>query len=266
LDANIQTVSGPAGPADAKRIGATYRMLRKRDPGALFVPAPPAAAGDQVFECGGGPCGVDTLRAYEAMIALHRAAILQGFRHSSQRRVVCEIATGNGEFAYQFKTLCGHVTYVICGPDALVSNQAALLRTALPDARFSTGDAAPFGRSKTGWADDDFILRPQSSGIEGLPDRIDLLVFGCSVDAWTTPTVDAYLAHAHAVECPFVYGVSASDTGAGGDSLTVRTILNRYYWLREFPILPGGQPSPAGEREQSRPSTHVIGWRRVRVA
>lgn len=127
------------------------------------------------------------------------------------------------------------------------------------------GDAAPFGRSKTDWADDDFIFLPQSSGIEDLPDRIDLLVFGYSVDASTTPTVDAYLAHAHAVECPFVYGVSASDTGAGGNLLPVRTFLNRYYWLREFPILPGGYPSPAGEHGPSRPSTHIVGWRRARV-
>lgn len=95
MSANIQADLDPSAAAAAKRIGALYRMLRKRDPEGLFVQAPPGA-GDGVVDSGGGPCGVDTLGAYEAMIALHRAAILQEFRHSSQRRVVCEIATGNG--------------------------------------------------------------------------------------------------------------------------------------------------------------------------
>lgn len=85
-------------------------MLRKRDADNLFVAESRLVGG---VEIDGQLCNADTLRYYEALITLHRAAIIQGFRPTAEGKVVWEIGAGEGGFAHQFKTLCPNVTYFV---------------------------------------------------------------------------------------------------------------------------------------------------------
>src|SRR5439155_23712606 len=78
----------------------------------------------------------DTIRYFKALTALHDGAVLDEFRGNTERRVAWEIGGGWGGFAFQFKTLCRNVTYLITGVPETLLVSAVYLMTAFPNARF----------------------------------------------------------------------------------------------------------------------------------
>src|SRR5687768_8616440 len=100
-------------PARRAALAAKLGALREAGRDDLLVPESPALGGFG-FEIDGALYNLDTLKFYEALIALDRAGVLGELRRATGRPVVWEIGAGWGGFAYQLKTLFPDVTYVIC--------------------------------------------------------------------------------------------------------------------------------------------------------
>ena len=112
------------------------------------------------FEIDGDFCNLDTLKFFEVLIALERAAVLPLLRETAHRPVVWEIGAGWGGFAYQVKTLFPNVTYVITDLPELFLFSATYLRTLFPDAKVVWGDEENLEAALAGATDADFVFLP----------------------------------------------------------------------------------------------------------
>ena len=116
------------------------------------------------FDIDGALYNIDTLKFYEALIALDRAGVLGELRAAPGRPVVWEIGAGWGGFAYQVKTLFPDVTYVICDLPELFLFSATYLMTLFPDASVLFAD--PDRPAEL--SDADFVFVPEY-GARGHP-------------------------------------------------------------------------------------------------
>lgn len=248
----------------------------------LLVPESPELGGFG-FEIDGALYNVDTLKFFEAFIALDRGEVLQLFRQPG-RRIVVEIGAGWGGFAYQFKTLFPNTTYVIVDFPELFLFSATYLKSLFPEARIEF------------WADDqaaaplegndapDFVFVPHTAWGMRMP-PVDLTVNMVSFQEMTTEQVDAYVSTAHEQECRFLYSLNRDRSFYNPQLTSVRSIIDRYYWPHEIPILEVGyskmlrrdekkdtlsrakaKAAKAKRRVEGRPDLeykHVVGWRRL---
>src|SRR3712207_8746167 len=81
---------------------------------------------------------LDTLKFCEALIALQRGGVLGALRADGPRRVVVEVGSGWGGFAYQLKTLCPQLTIVLVDLPELFLFSGTYLRTLFPEDPKST--------------------------------------------------------------------------------------------------------------------------------
>ena len=94
------------------RFAEKLKALKAQDPIGLLVPEAPELGGFG-YPIDGVMINLDTLKYYEALIALSKAGILGGlFGAGAGRRIVLEIGGGWGGFAYHLKSLYPEVTYV----------------------------------------------------------------------------------------------------------------------------------------------------------
>jgi putative sugar O-methyltransferase len=204
----------------------------------------------------------DTLRFMHGIGALNDGALLDGFRRPARRQVVWEIGGGWGGFAYQFKTLCPDVTYVITGLPEMLLVSATYLAAAFPGARcvrFEPGGADPWTRLD----DADFVFAPEQAIDELRPPRLDLML---DVGAIYQMTADRISHHVRrGFEAGARYWYSMLPAGAAtAETAAVRTEITRYFWPHPIP------PRPVGtlrqQRGEGRPQyRHLAGWRRIRV-
>ena len=257
-----------------RRFEAKLRMLTELEGDALLVPEAPALGGFG-HEIRGALYNIDTLKFFEALIALERGAVLDEIR-ASGRKVVCEIGGGWGGFAYQFKTLFPDVTYVIVDQPELFLFSATYLTTLFPEAvvRFQTGN-----RDLSDWKELDFVFVPANArdSIRGV--RPDLALNIASFPEMATDQVDSHARFAWALGCPLIYSFNREQSPGNPEVESVREVLGRYYWLHEVPLLdlpytrmPGLKTPSLPERalrwglsavapESSLDYRHVVGWR-----
>ena len=222
--------------ADTRRRFFEERLASLRALGgdALLVPEPRALGGFG-YEIDGRLFNVDTLKFYEALIAMARGGVLAWIRASS-RPVVCEIGAGWGGFAYQFKTLFPASTYVIVDFPELFTFSATYLGTVFPDARLlfhDGGDAA----SLDGWRDADFVFVPQAQAdlVSGIP--LDLAVNMVSFQEMTDAQVRAYARMAARAGCPRLYSLNRNRSPYNTELTSVSAALADDYALREIEVL-----------------------------
>ena len=234
-------------------------MLTELEGDALLVPEAPALGGFG-YEIDSALYNIDTLKFFEALVALERGAVLDEIRVPG-RRLVWEIGARWGGFAYQFKTLFPDVTYVIVDAPELFRLSATYLMTLFPEAKVHFhGD----GETLADWESVDFAFVPAyaSDSLHGL--QPDLTLSLASFEKLPAEQVDGYARLAWELGCPFFY--SFNDDSARG-------VLGRYYWLHEVPLLELEAP-PLPERlaqwgrsaldpELSSDYRHVVGWRRA---
>ena len=120
-------------PARRAALETKLAALRRAGGEELLVPES-SQLGGFGFDIDGALYNIDTLKFYEALIALDRAGVLGELRAAPGRPVVWEIGAGWGGFAYQVKTLFPDVTYVICDLPELFLFSATYLMTLFPDA------------------------------------------------------------------------------------------------------------------------------------
>ena len=242
-----------------RRFEARLRMLAELEGDALLVPEAPALGGFG-HEIDGALYNADTLKYFEALIALERGAVLDEIR-APGRKLVWEIGAGWGGFAYQFKSLFPEVTYVIVDQPELFLFSATYLMTLFPEAKVHFhGD----GDKLADWERVDFAFVPAraSDALRGL--RPDLTLNMVTFEEMTTEQVDAYARLAWELGCPLIYSFNGK---------SVRDVVGRYYWVHEVPLLEL-KTSPLPERlrqwgqaavgqDTSFDYRHAVGWRRA---
>jgi hypothetical protein len=217
------------------------------------------------FDVGGELYNIDTLKYFEVLIALEKGAVLQEFRHNSERRLVWEIGAGWGGFAYQFKTVCPNVTYVISDFPELFLFSATYLMTAFPDAKVCFWGEQPVEQTLSSWSDYDFVFVPNTALPQLKPHRLDLTINMVSFQEMTGEQVAAYVGQAHALECPFLYSLNRDKSAYNREIESVSDIVSRFYWPREVEVLQVPYQKMLGDKPSAVDYKHLIGWRRVKV-
>jgi len=257
----------PGSDQARQRFESKLRMLTELEGDALLVPEAPALGGFG-YEIHGALYNLDTLKFFEALVALERGAVLDEIR-APERRLVWEIGAGWGGFAYQFKTLFPDVTYVIVDVPELFLFSATYLMTLFPEAKVNFHG----GGDEPDWdgVDFAFVSAYASDSLHSL--QPDLTLSMDAFEEMRTEQVDGYARLAWELGCPFMYSFNRVDS--------VREVLGRYYWLHEVPLLklpytrmPELTTPSLRERavqwgrtalapDSSLDYRHVVGWRRA---
>ena len=213
------------------------RMLQAVDRSGVLV-SESLVLGGFGHEIDGELYNSETLRFYESLIALDRAGILSKFRGKGSRpRLVWEIGGGWGGFAYQFKSLFPHVTWLIMDfPEALLFS-AVYLKTTFPKARVLISGDIPDKDILEQWEEYDFIFVPTTFLDQMNCERIDLTINLASFQEMTTEQVDAYVRKAKTLGTPCIYSFNQDKAPLNDELTSVRSILSRYYDISETKVL-----------------------------
>jgi putative sugar O-methyltransferase len=237
----------------------------------LFVPESPELGGFG-FDLDGDLVNIDTLKFFEVVLALDKGAVLEDLRRGDERGVVWEIGAGWGGFAYQLKTLCPNVTYVISDLPELFLFSATYLMTLFPDARVAFWGDPDEPWDELDWLQTDFVFVPNFALEDVAPPRIDLAVNMVSFQEMTTEQVEGYVRHASERGAPFLYSLNRERSLYNPELEGVKRIIERYYWPNEIEMLPvsygkflDDYSGKAKRREggEELEYKHVVGWRRV---
>lgn len=231
------------------------------------------------FEIDGALYNIDTLKFYEALIALKRGAVLDELASRARRWAVWEIGAGWGGFAYQFKRLCPDVTYIITDFPELFLFSAVYLMTAFPGAQVAFFGDGPGGGLPDGWEEADFVFMPHTHLDGFATDRLRLTVNMVSFQEMTSGQVEAYVQRAHELGSSYLYSLNRDRSPYNPEIKSVRPIIERWYWPHEVAVLPVSYTKMLDKLEQARTKKakkegaaagpdldyrHVIGWRRIK--
>jgi cellulose synthase/poly-beta-1,6-N-acetylglucosamine synthase-like glycosyltransferase len=229
-------------PYDYRRFGERQEYFERRLEAlialaggrALLVPEAEALGGFG-YRIEGQLYNVDTIKFFEVLVGMQRAAVLEPFSRDSSRRMVWEIGGGWGGFAYQLKRLFPNTTYVIVDFAELFLFSATYLSTLFPGAaiRFWREDRPVFER----WEEADFIFIPHDRVEVMRASRPDLLVNLVSFHEMTSAQVDAYMRLAAAIGCPTLYSLNRDRSVYNDELEGVGHILSRQYDVREVRLL-----------------------------
>jgi hypothetical protein len=142
---------------------------------------------------------------------------------------VWEIGGGWGGFAYQFKTLCPDVTYLITGPAEMLLMSAVYLGTLFPASRARFYDPASPAAFWEDWAAVDFAFAPESVVAGMRPPRVDLVVDIGAIADMTASRAELHAGRAHALGSPYFLttGHPQEEIPIG---LPVDEIAGQFYW------------------------------------
>jgi hypothetical protein len=221
---------------DGKREHFEARLAALRELGgdALLVPESPAFGGFG-YRVGDRLFNVDTLKFYEVLVGMERGGVLGAMR-GIERPVVCEIGTGWGGFAYQFKRVVPRATYVLVDFAELFLFSATYLGGVFPDARLLFVDPASAALPEN-WRDSDFIFVPHTLArlVSALP--LDLTVNMVSFQEMTDAQVRGYAAMAATAGCPLLYSLNRERSLFNTELVSVSEALADWYTLTEVPVL-----------------------------
>lgn len=221
---------------DGRREHFEARLQALSDIGgdALLVPESPALGGFG-YDIGGRLFNVDTLKFFEVLIGMERGGVLPALR-GIERPVVCEIGAGWAGFAYQFKTLFPHATYVIVDFPELFLFSATYLAVQFPQARilFSGTGESP---GVDGWRDADFVFVPNTLAdrVQAIP--LDLTINMVSFQEMTDAQVRGYANMAAASGCQLLYSLNRERSPYNTELQSVSEALANRYRLTEITVL-----------------------------
>lgn len=234
----------------------------------------PGLLGGFGHEIDGGLYNADTLKYYEALIALETGAVLGAFREPATRRLVCEVGSGWGGFPHAFKTLFPNVTYVLVDLPELFLFSGTYLLTAFPDAEilFFDPESPPLEEQ---WLAADFVLIANFDFEAFTPPQLDLMVNMVSFQEMTDAQIEDYVAKTHALGCPFIYSLNRERSLYNAELESVDDVLDRYYWINEVRVLPVNYMKmlPEGTKRGKKGAVardeldykHLIGRRRLEL-
>ena len=245
------------------RLKRDVSFLRRQDAGDLFVQESPLLGGFG-FRRQHGLYNEDTIRFFKALTALNDAAVLDEFRGNTPRRLVWEIGGGWGGFAFQFKTICRNVTYLITGLPETLLVSAVYLMTAFPDARFRFHPASMDNDVWSDWESVDFILAPESAVPDLKPPRVDLVIDLMALRNMSDHRVVCHVKRAFDFGARYFYSIEPGPIFPAEPSSAWRAI-ETLYWPHPIPprldasVFVSGASMP-----QVDDYAHLVGWRRIR--
>lgn len=219
----------------AKPFEDKFKMLAAVDPVGLFVPEA-AALGGFGFDFGAGLVNIDTLKFYEVMIGLEKSGALKDFRNG-KRRIVVEIGSGWGGFAYQFKKLFPDTTYICVDLPPTMLFSGVYLKTMFPEAKFLFHGEQDFERKVSAADAYDFIFLPHFYFLDFKPARVDLAVNMVSFQEMTTAQVDGYAGSLRALGCRNLYSMNRDRSKHNSELTAVREVLARHFRVRDVEVL-----------------------------
>jgi hypothetical protein len=221
----------------ARRFIPKYKMLKKADPVGLFVPESPALGGFGL-ELGDGPANIDTLKFYEVLIGMEKAGLLSQVRgQQTERKVVMEIGSGWGGFAYQFKTLAPNTTYICLDLPPTMIFSGTYLTTLFPNAKALFYGEPGFDKKIKNLKAYDFVFVPhyywpklQAQG------GLDLAINMVSFQEMTTGQVGGYAKGVAAMGAP-LYSLNRDRSKNNDELTTVSEILAESFALTPVEVL-----------------------------
>lgn len=213
------------------------RRLRQADRDNLLVPESPELGGFG-YPIGGALFNLDTLKFYESLLALDKSELLAQYRTESlQKKVIMEIGAGWGGFAYQFKTLCPGVTYIIIDLPQTLLFSAVYLMTLFPSASmFIYGDQAEDCLSETCHSYD-FVFLPHYYIDRLQLSRLDLAMNMVSFQEMTTEQVRQYVRRTYELGCSNFYSLNRDRSPHNRQLTAVSSVLSEYYSISPVEVL-----------------------------
>jgi hypothetical protein len=252
----------------AARLKHDLYVLRRLVGRELFVEEPPVLGGFGYVRRG-ERYNEETVKFFNVLVALQDAAILAECRHATQRRLVWEIGGGWGGFAYQFKTICPNVTYLITGIPELLIVSAVYLMAAFPGARCRFYDGASGADVWRGWEAVDFVFAPEAALPDIGPPRLDLTLDVMALRNMGTDRVWSHVQRSFDAGSRYFYSLLPDRERRSADERpAVWSGIERWYW--PHPIPPRGEVDDAivAVNPGAMPDSdyaHLIGWRRIRA-
>jgi hypothetical protein len=241
------------------------RLLDKGEPDLLIDE--PAALGGFGFRGFGKVYNEDTLRFFRVTSLLQDAALLKDFRPGGRRRTVWEIGGGWGGLAFQFKTLCPDVTYLITGQAEMFLVSAVYLMTIFPRARVRFYDPAAPDDFWRDWDQVDFAFAPECIVARMRPPSLDLVLDMMTLERMTPARVEQHVEAAYRQECRYILSACPVGEPDPAFAVPVNPALDARYWLHPVSTPAGlhkrlALPLPGRDPIER---TYRLGWRRLRV-
>jgi hypothetical protein len=247
----------------ALRLKYQVGFVRRHVGADLFVQESPLLGGFGV-EWHRQRYNEDTVRYFKGLAALSDAAVLPEFRGQS-RRVVWEVGGGWGGFAFQFKTVCPNVTYLITGIPEQLLVSAVYLMTAFPEARTRFYDASTSTGLWNDWQEVDFIFAPESVVATVDAPRLDAALDLMALRHMTADRASLHVRRAFELGARYVF--SQMPGPCFPEQLPPAwQAVERFYWPH---IVPPRLETAAFAVDDfdSAPViddyAHLVGWRRV---
>ena len=254
----------PAQPSaeSRERLLRQVTILRKQNGAETLVPEP-ATLGAWGAVVAGQRHSDETLKFAVATAALKHGAVLTPFRTARERRIVWEIGGGWGGFAYQFKTLCPNVTYVITGLPGRLLVSAVYLMSVFPDARFRFHGESGADETWSDWEHLDFLFVPEGAAASLFPPRIDLTIDLGELHNMSPPRASAHIQRAFEWGSPYLYSMVPARVVETPS--TPWTLIERWYWPHPVPLRSEQTAEFAEIASHEDNYAHLVGWRRIRT-
>jgi hypothetical protein len=209
----------------------------------------------------------DTVRFFKALVGLQDGGVLADCRGGGTRRLVWEIGGGWGGFAFQFKTVCPNVTYLITGLPETLLVSAVYLMTAFPAARCRFYEAAPAADLWHDWEQVDFVFAPDAALAELVTPPIHVTLDVMALHRMSEPRVALHVQRAFDLGSRYLFS-QVPGPCFRDDVPAVWKAIGRRYWIHQVP-----PPLEAAffmvDRFDDVPAiddyAQAVGWRRLRV-
>jgi hypothetical protein len=263
--------SGPKSESIRVRVERDLLAVVERGDPSLWIEEPAALGGFGFYPRVNGHSkrfNEDTLRFYRVLSLLQDAAVLHDFQRSAIRRVVWEIG-GWGGFAYQFKTVCPNVTYLITGSPNLLLLSGVYLTTLFPGASVRFYDPNRPDAFWCEWNTVDFAFAPESVVATMRPATVDLTLDLMSLEMMRPARVEHHVRRAYEIGSRYFFSVCPAEDPVPATASPVQPIIDRFYWRHPVsaPFYLGKRLAlravkPGGSRG-AIDRTYLLGWRRL---
>jgi putative sugar O-methyltransferase len=213
--------------------------LRRIDSDNLFVPESQQMGGfGHVID--GNLVNLDTLKFYESLIAMNKGGLLNPLREETgDRKVVVEIGGGWGGFAYQLKTICPGICYVMIDlPQSLIFS-AVYLMTLFPGSNVFVYGDKPVEHLVKNFSSYDFVFLPHYFINEATLPRLDVAVNMVSFQEMTEAQINGYIKWLWDSNCPSIYSHNRGKSPHNPEIVSsVPAIIGQGYTVEGIKVLP----------------------------
>jgi hypothetical protein len=253
-------------PSKAMALPLKYAVgnLRHHAGADLFVEESPLLGGFGV-EWHRQRYNEDTVRFFKAVVALQDGGVLGECRGHHRRRFVWEIGGGWGGFAFQFKTVCPNVTYMITGIPELLLVSAVYLMTAFPEARIRLYDPSGDADLWNDWPHVDFVFVPDAAVASLRTPAIDATFDVMALRYMNEERITLHVERAFDLGSRYFFSQRPGPCFPRDLPYAWRAIARRY-WLHQVPP-PLDVAAFAVKRFEDAPViddyAQAVGWRRL---